>query len=199
MDFFADIKGFALEFYEDEHIYLVNGEIVPSITQIVGSKFGGKYDAVNERVLNEAAVKGVEVHEAIERYCKIGEEADLPEVRGFKFLQREYEFEVLGNEIPLILFRLEKPIAAGRCDMVIQNECGIGGADIKRTAVLDKNYLSYQLNLYRIAYRQCYGVEWSFLVGLHLRDDIRKFVGVPVNEVAAWDLIEDYFGRDIIE
>lgn len=194
MDFVKEINGYTLEFIEDSHTYLVDGVIVPSITQILKVKFGNKYNGVSQSVLNRAAEKGTEVHEAIELYCQTGMETDIPEVRNFKFLQKQYGFKVLENETPIILFLNDDPIAAGRLDMVLKMNEQIGGADIKRTSVLDKDYLAYQLNLYRIAYRQCYGVEWEFIRGLHLREDVRKFVQLPINEDMAWKLVHDYLG-----
>lgn len=194
MDFVKEINGYTLEFIEDSHTYLVDGVIVPSITQILKVKFGNKYNGVSKSVLNRAAEKGTEVHEAIELYCKTGMETDIPEVRNFKFLQKQYGFEVLENETPIILFLNDEPIAAGRLDMVLKMNEQIGGADIKRTSTLDKEYLAYQLNLYRIAYRQCYGVEWEFIRGLHLREDTRKFVQLPINENMAWQLVHDFLG-----
>lgn len=194
MDFVKEINGYTLEFIEDSHTYLVDGVIVPSITQILKVKFGNKYNGVSKSVLNRAAEKGTEVHEAIELYCKTGMETEIPEVRNFKFLQKQYGFEVLENETPIILFLNDEPIAAGRLDMVLKMNEQIGGADIKRTSALDKEYLAYQLNLYRIAYRQCYGVEWEFIRGLHLREDTRKFVQLPINENMAWQLVHDYLG-----
>lgn len=194
MDFVKELNGHTLEFIEDSHIYLVDGVIVPSITQILKVKFGNKYNGVSKSVLNRAAEKGTEVHEAIELYCQTGMETDIPEVRNFKFLQKQYGFKVLENETPIILFLNDDPIAAGRLDMVLKMNEQIGGADIKRTSALDKEYLAYQLNLYRIAYRQCYGVEWEFIRGLHLREDVRKFVQLPINEDMAWKLVHDYLG-----
>ena len=76
--------------------------------------------------------------------------------------------------------------------MVMQMDGKTGGADIKATATLDKVYLSYQLNLYRIAYSQCYGITWSFLKGIHLKDSKRKLVDIPVNEKLALQVMEDY-------
>ena len=191
-DFAVKIRNHWLEYYDKEHLYLVDGIQVPSITEMLRVRFGEKYADIDPEVLQRAADKGTEVHEAIERYCETGEEADLPELRGFKFLQKHYEFEVLQNEVPVILFRIGEPIAAGRCDLVIQNENGLGGADIKRTSTLDKNYLTAQLNLYREAYYQCYRMEWSFLVGIHLREDLRKFVGVPINENLTWEIVDEW-------
>ncbi len=192
MDFVTTIKGYTLEYIDNEHIYLVNGVIVPSITQILKSKFGNKYNNVRRDVLERARVNGTQTHDAIEKYCKEGIECDLKELHNFKFLMGKYKFTVKGNEIPVILFKDGKPISAGRLDLVLELDGKIGGADIKRTATLDKEYLAYQLNLYRIAYRQCYGIEWEFLRGLHLRDDKRKFVEIPINEDKALELVNNY-------
>ena len=184
--------SYTLEYFDDEHLYLVDGVIVPSITQLLKVRFGGMYRHVPEGTLKRAAEAGTAVHEAIENYCKTGEEVDIPELRGFKFLQRNYEFEVLENEVPVILFLKDNPIAAGRLDLVLSMDGEVGGGDIKRTSVLNKDYLAYQLNLYRIAYRQCYGVEWKFLRALHLRDDKRRFVDLPINEEYAWSIVDEY-------
>ena len=184
------IKGHTLEYIDEIHQYLVDGKCVPSITQILKIKFGKKYQNVNQQVLEKASNKGTEVHEAIEKLCKTGEVEDLKEVRNFIFLQKHYKFEVLENEVPVILFEDNKPIAGGRLDLVLKIDNQVGGADIKRTSVLDKEYLAYQLNLYRIAYKQSYGIEWEFLKGIHLRDDKRKFVDLPINEKKVYELLE---------
>lgn len=191
-----NIKGYELEYIDETHTYLVDGVIMPSITQILKVKFGNKYAGVSAEVLQNAAEKGTAVHEAIEMYCKTGEEIDLKEVKNFKFLQKQYKFEVVDNEVPIILFKDDEPIAAGRLDLVLKIDDVIGGGDIKRTSSLDKEYLAYQLNLYRIGYRQCYGIEWEFLKGLHLREDVRKFVNLPINENMAWKLVNEYLGSE---
>lgn len=193
MDFSTEIKGRTLEYLDDCHTYLVDGVIVPSVTQVLKLKFGGKYNNVPRNVLNLAAEKGTAVHEAIQAWCENGTESDLKEVRNFKFLKRKYGFEVLANEVPVILSDDDgTPLCAGRLDLVLKMNGKVGGADIKRTSALDKEYLAYQLNLYRIAYRQCYGVEWEFLRGVHLRDDVRKFVEIPINEEMALKLLQEY-------
>ena len=187
-----EIAGRTLEYFDDTHTYLVDGILVPSITTMLGIKFGNKYRGVSDEVLNRAAEKGTAVHEAIEKLCKTGEVENLKEVRNFIFLQKHYKFDVLENEVPVILFKNDKPIAAGRLDLVLKMDGKVGGGDIKRTAALDKEYLAYQLNLYRIAYRQCYGIEWEFLKGFHLRENVRKFVDLPINENMVWAFIEEY-------
>ena len=187
------IKGKELEFLEESHTYLVDGVIVPSITQILKYKFGKKYQAVRPEVLKEAAAKGTAAHKAIEEWCKNGTESDLKELRNFKFLKDRFGFEVLENEKPVILEdKNGEVIGAGTLDLVIQMDGKIGGADIKRTATLDRDYLAHQLNLYRIAYRQSYGIEWEFLKGLHLREDTRKFVDIPIREERLWQFLDEW-------
>lgn len=185
------IKDCEVEYYDDEHMYLVNGVIVPSITQLLKKRFGGKYDSVNSAVLNKAAEEGTKVHKAIELYCKDGEESDIEELRNFKFLRKKYGFEVLDNEVPIVLFDEGEPIAAGRLDMVLKMGDDIGLADIKRTSVLDKEYVGLQLNLYRLAYQQCYDTEITILKAIHLREDKRKFVDIPINEPYTLNFIKE--------
>lgn len=191
-DFTVDIRGHTLEYFDKDHVYLVNGVMVPSVTQILKKQFGRKYAFVDEDTLRRASEAGTAVHGAIENYCKHGEVRDLKELRNFLFLQKHYQFEVIESEVPVILFKDWKPVCAGRLDLVLEMGGEIGGADIKRTSVLDKWYLAYQLNIYRIAYWQCYGAEWKFLRGVHLKDDTRKFVKIPIAEDLAWKLVDKY-------
>lgn len=190
------IKGHEVEFIEDGHIYLVDGVITSSVTQVLQHKFNHKYDHVDSNVLNKAAIKGTEVHKAIEDYCVKGEESDIPELRNFKFLKKKYQFDVKNNEVPILLFKDDKPICAGRLDLVLEKDGLTGLADIKRTSVLDKEYLGYQLNIYRLAYMQCYDEDIKFLAGLHLRENIRKYVNIPINEDMTWGFIDDWIAAN---
>ena len=189
-----------LEYDDDTHTYIVDGVIVPSVTQILAASFGNKYENVNKEVLSRAAARGTAIHKAIEEYCTIGRDDGSKEVHNFNFIKERYGFTVLENETPIIIIKDDTPIAAGRLDLVLGvtmkgkafylKETAI--ADIKTTSVLDKEYLAYQLNLYRIGYMQSYGRNVSELYGVHLREDKRKLVNIPVNEGIAWDIIDQY-------
>lgn len=191
------IKDHVLEFIPDIHQYLVDGICVSSITQILKIKFGNKYKNVDETVLQRASIRGTETHRAIEYFEKynINDENSI-ELRNYKFLKRAYKFECLDNEVPVILFKDNEPVACGRLDLVLEENGETGLGDIKRTSVLDKEYLAYQLNLYRIAYQQCYDTEIKFLRGLHLRNDIRKYIDIPINEEMAISLLNDCLEKD---
>ena len=104
------------------------------------------------------------------------------------------KFTTIDSEVPIILFRDGIPVGAGRLDLVLEENQELGLGDIKRTSVLDKEYLGYQLNLYRIGYQQCYDKDIKFLKGLHLREDVRKYVNIPINEKLAQKLVDEYIG-----
>lgn len=187
------IKGGVLEYIDETHTYLYDGIVIPSVTQLLKVKFGGKYDGIPKAVLNRAAELGTAVHKAIEDYERQGIETDLPELRGWKTLKKEYNFDCLDNEVPVVLFKDGEAVSAGRLDLILVEKSSIGLGDIKRTSKLDKDYLTYQLNCYRVAYMQCYGAEIGFLRGVHLRNDVRKYIDIPINENLVSEVINDYF------
>jgi hypothetical protein len=188
-----EIKGGVMEYIDETHTYIYDGVVLPSITQILKIKFGNKYDGVSKSTLERASQQGTAVHQAIEDFEKQGIESPLPELRNYKFLKKAHGFECIDNEVPVVLFYYDAPIACGRLDLVLTEGDETGLGDIKRTATLDKNYLAYQLNLYRIAYQQCYGTEISFLRGIHLRNDVRKYVTLPINEHLVEEVLNEYF------
>lgn len=186
-----EIGDHILEYLDNFHQYVVDGICVPSITQLLKVKFGGKYEGIDKDTLKRASELGTQMHQAIQDWCEKGIESDLVELRNFKFLKSQYDFNVIENEVPVILSYDGEPMCAGRLDMVIMMGDQVGLADLKRTATLDKEYLAYQLNLYRIAYRQTYGIEAEFLRGIHLREDTRKFVPIPIKENMTWDFLKE--------
>lgn len=187
-----NINNHILEYDDDTHTYIVDGIIVPSITQILKHKFSNKYAGVDAATLQNAAAAGTAVHLAIQEYEEQGKECDLQELRDYKFLKKQYEFNVLKNEVPVLIELDGEVVAAGRLDLVLEKDFEIGLGDIKRTSVLDMEYLAYQLNLYRIGYQQCYSDKITFLRALHLRKGVRKYKEIPIKEKFAIDLLKDY-------
>ena len=133
-----NIAGGLLEYIDESHTYIFDGVVLPSITQILKVKFGNKYIGISKDVLNRASEKGTEVHKAIEDYEKEGIDSDIKELRNYKFLKKHFGFECLDNEVPIVLFLDDKPIACGRIDVILKEENNIGIGDIKRTSTFDK-------------------------------------------------------------
>ena len=186
------IKGGALEYFDDTHTYLYDGLMLPSVTQILGVKYKNDYASVPPAVLDNASKRGTAVHKAIENFNVSGYDDGSEAVRNFKFLQKQYGFEVLDSELPIVIFKDDMPIACGRLDMTMLMDGETGIADIKTVSTLNKEKIAYQLNLYRIGLMQSYGVDAKFLKIIHLRDGIRKVIDSPVNEGMRWELIDKY-------
>lgn len=189
------IKDHTVEYYDDIHIYLVDGLVVPSITQIIHKlpEFRNMYKNVSHETLKRAADKGTAMHLAIQEYCEWLKESDIPELQGFKTLKKVYKFDVLENEKPLLLFDSEgQPLACGRMDLLIKIDDkleegqeyptqSLAIADLKRMSSLNKEYLTWQLNLYRTAYEQDTGKKVKKLFGIRLKNE--EYQMVPIKKV----------------
>ena len=192
-----EIAGGTLEYIDETHTYIFDGVILPSITQILKIKFGNKYKDVSESILKKASEKGTKVHQAIEDFeVRNIDTENCRELYNYKFLKKQFDFECIGNEVPIVLFYNNKPVSAGRIDLILKEGEKVGIGDIKRTSVFDKEYVTYQTNLYRIGYQQTYGLEISFLKGLHLRDKVRKYIDLPINEELPMELLKKYLEEE---
>ena len=60
-----EIKGGLLEYIDETHTYIYDGIVLPSITQILKVRFGGKYDGIPKATLERDAEQGSAVHKAI--------------------------------------------------------------------------------------------------------------------------------------
>ena len=187
------IGNYVIEYWEDSHLYICNGIILPSITTILKKKFGHKYDCVNEEILEISRKLGTDMHQAIQDYEEDGiNDINNRELQNYIFLKKHYKWQVIASEIPVILFLNDIPVAIGRLDQIIEMNGERGVNDFKRTATFDKEYLAYQTNLYKIAYEQSYHIPLSFVSGTHLREEKRKFYKLPVNEEMAMKLVKEY-------
>lgn len=183
-----------LEFDNDTHTYLFEGIIVPSITQVMRLKFRDMYASVRPEVLKASADHGTAVHKAIENWCKSQIPSDLREVRNFQVLKDRNCFQVLGNEIPCVI---KEPCVAGRIDLVLRDKEGrLALADIKTTASFEKEYVAYQLNLYKKGYEDTYGEEIQALYCVHVRtygkDNFRHLRKLPISDMPYEWLKENY-------
>lgn len=195
------LKGHIAEYDDGSHSYIVDGVEVPSVTTLLKKRFAGKYSGIPRRVLNEAARKGTLLHETIEAAEKAADIAAFvppaeaeKEFRNYLFLKKQYGFTCAGNEILLLIPYGGKIVSAGRMDMLLFDREGrLGIADIKRTAVLDEAYLSYQLTLYGMGLKYCYDIEPVFGRCIHLREDARKFKEIPFCPGLAEDLLKEAY------
>lgn len=154
-----------IEFIEQQHIYLVDGVITPSVSQILHFIFPDKYKNVDKKILNRKAEYGTKIHESVELYENNIKTMTLEEafdvtvqaqelnyiqeasLRQYVKIKRENYITVLEQEQ---MIQYEKKYA-GRFDMIASIKERICLCDIKTTAELDKEYLSWQLSYYEMA------------------------------------------------
>ena len=89
-------------FDEVAHTYTdKNGNIVPSVTQIIGAVYGTGLEGAPSRYVERAAEKGTKVHKEIDTYLKTGKQGKTKEFNvwydwfNFGFSALEYENEVM--------------------------------------------------------------------------------------------------------
>lgn len=141
-----------IEFIEQEHIYLKDGIILPSVSEILHFIFPDKYKNVDKEILNKKAEYGSTIHKAIE--C-IENNEELPQlnfiqeesIKQYLKLKKKYNIEVLNQE-QMVSYEYDY---CGRFDMIANISDNYSLADIKTTTELDKEYLSWQLSFYELA------------------------------------------------
>jgi hypothetical protein len=154
------------EYFEEGHLYLYKGVIIPSVSDILKFIFPNKYSDIPIEILKNKAIYGTKVHEVVEileREQIFDIVALKQEIEGINYiiessieqylkLKKENEIEMIEQE-QMVHY---KNLYAGRFDMVakIKNEKSL--CDIKTTAELDEEYLSWQLSFYELAKGQKY-------------------------------------------
>ena len=187
-----EINGRTLEFDPESHIYLCDGVIVPSVTQILKLQFND-YQFVSRAVLEQASQRGTALHKAIEDFEQTGQESDLKEFKNYLFLKKHFNIKNISNEIPVIYEEDGRVLFAGQLDQIIEIDGKLGINDFKRVSAPNKEKIAYQLNLYKIAYEQSYHKQIESLSFMQLREDARRFTPLPINEQATRNLIKIYY------
>ncbi len=155
-----------IEFIPETHEYLYNGVLVPSVTTIIKKIMPNKYDGISTRILQKKAKFGTLGHSIIEylgENMMDEEESKLHiidlfnserinqdmyiSLREYIRLCHKYEIEVLENE-KIVNYGYE---FIGTLDMIANVKGKRSLIDIKFTAELDKEYLSWQLGMYKMA------------------------------------------------
>lgn len=186
------INGRTIEFDPEYHIYLVDGVIVPSVSEILKSKFDD-YSCVSRAVLEQASARGTELHKSIELYETTGQRSNLQEFRNYLFLKNHIGFTNISNELPVIYEEDGRVLFAGTLDQLIVKDGEYGINDFKRVSAPNKEKIAYQLNLYKIAYEQSYHQQIKTLSFMQLREDTRRYIPLPINEQSAKELLKKYY------
>lgn len=147
-----------IEFIEEEHLYLVDGIIVPSVTQILGMIFPDKYKNVDKEILKKKAEFGTLGHAIIE-HLNINDDIALNSILNGQNEELEYciaQYINLCKIFKITPLEHEKKVCykklyAGTLDLIADVDGIESLIDIKFTYKLDEEYLSWQLGMYALA------------------------------------------------
>ena len=150
-----------LEFIEEPHIYILNGEIIPSVTQILEDLFPLKYDNVPRETLEEKALYGTKVHKFIEIIEKKKPKNPLgyikryynptiyqeESIKDYLKIKEKYAIEITDSEKRIHY----KNKYAGTLDLKGYVNGRRAIIDVKTTYELDEVYVAWQNSMYELA------------------------------------------------
>lgn len=154
-----------VEFLEETHTYLVDGQIVPSVTTIVGWKMQDDFSRIPSEVLARKAQYGTEVHELIQAFengmtlkeISLAKDIDPNQKAAVALYKRLKGARFKVKSMEQIVYNTK---CAGRYDILTTDDELI---DIKTTYKLNEEHLKWQLGLYYylMGVKQKYGyVMW---------------------------------------
>lgn len=158
-----------LVFFEENHRYTIDGEEVPSVSELTRFISREIYGEVNQQILDNAAERGKKVHKATEALDKFGQveiEDDLSGyLKGYILFHREHKVEWQKIEWPVNNGKLY----AGTIDRYGTVDGIPAIVDYKTTANIDQGhkvlYTAAQ-NLYRMAIEKEHPVEKLIILQL---------------------------------
>ena len=161
-----------LTFYDADHQYQVDGEIYPSVSEILRFISREIYNDVNQYNLDHAADRGTRVHKALEVLNKFGQvECDddiVPYVQAYLKFTREHA--VKWDGIEKAMFHPEAKYA-GTLDRFGTVDGKYAVLDFKTSYAIHKPLVKAQLNGYRSMLEINRGCKVEALYCLHLKKD----------------------------
>ena len=181
-----------IEFIEESHTYLVDGMIVPSVTQIMKPLSDQYYGATSPEVLQNAARRGTEVHKAIYDLEQTGmaqEGNASPYVQNYLVAKKLKGFKPLMQE-----FQLTDGVFCGTLDMLAELNGQQVIIDLKCTSQLNKELAEVQLAGYQeLCEKNGIGVDATYI--LHLKRDTYKLYKIYPNIQKWTELKKEYISH----
>ena len=138
-----------IEFNEKDHIYMKNGIVLPSVTQIMQPLYEQVYGKADSDASDNGKSKGKEIHRAIDDYCEFGmidiSEEYRPYLDNFIRYIDEHQYEIVASEVMLC-----HPVYnyAGTIDIIVTDKKGEYGMIDNKTGDLQPKLHAVQLQAY---------------------------------------------------
>jgi len=177
------INNHAVTFDPGTHTYYVDQVPVVNIGTLVDTVFPRNTAKVDPEILMKAAAKGQALKDMIIRYEQDAVKTYDTEMQSYLNLKRQHQFDVLENDVIVLLHQNSRIVAAGSVPLILTSPYmkATGLAVIKRAAHIDMKRLKLQLNLYKLAYEQTYRKKLSYLKCVHIRGYHHTYLDVPVD------------------
>lgn len=159
-------------FDKDKHEYWLGDKQLFGITDRIAELLGIDFGNVPEHILERARVSGSLIHSEIENYYKRAVGGFTSELHNFIRQQEETGFTVLETEFTVS----DNSTTATNIDVVMDFD-GLTLCDVKSTAKLDKEYVSWQLSTNAYLFEMQTGYKVENLKVYWTREDV--FVDIP--------------------
>lgn len=169
-------------FIENPRGYWIGETQLEGLTGMIGRQlFPDKYKAVPENVLAKAAERGHRIHEEIQVYDMFGE-ISSEDVKWYADMKKDEKFDVIDSEYLVT----DGTHFASAIDKVIVKDGKVCLADVKTTYELDKEYISWQLSIYKYLFNLLNpDIEVDKLYAIWVRDGatLHEVPEIPQEEV----------------
>lgn len=163
-----------IRFDKDTHTYEEDGRTLISVTQLMRKHgLAPDYSDVPEEILKAKAERGTIIHKEIEEWIKQGTLGITEEAYWFAEWAKRSNTEIVASE-----FIAHNDIVAGTCDLMLAQKGKPIIADIKTTAKLHKDSVSWQLSIYN----ELMGWPTDKGMAIHLTPDGLKAVEIPLKK-----------------
>ena len=161
------LKQSNVVFLPEEHRYFLGDKELQGITGMLSRQlFPHKYKSVPKTVLDKAASRGTKIHSDLHRYDLFGK-ADTQEMEWYAGLLEREQLDVLDNEYLVT----DGIYFASAIDKVMMRGNDWILADVKTTYKLDRDYVSWQLSIYKYLFELMNpGIEIKHLYAIWVKD-----------------------------
>ena len=176
------ISGHVVEYFLGPHRYVVDGHIVPSVSDLCKKEYPNRYKGINQQVLTHAIKRGNYLHAQIESFEQCGVMGTSIEFMNYLKIKETLGFDVKQMETMILIKYEDQVICCGRFDLLVEMNNELVLIDIKRTRDYHQMSFSLQLNLYRYGFMQSNSKSISALKILRLRDAEAQVFDIPIDE-----------------
>lgn len=165
-----------IRFVAKTHQYFLGDKELKGVTGILSRRiFPDKYANIDEDVLAQAAKRGSYIHQMCEMVDELCVVPDCLEAQNYIKLKEKYNLQPVAREYLVT----DREHYASAIDAIYEVDGGVVLNDLKTTYKLDKEYISWQLSIYKYFFELINpDIEVKGLTATWLKGDIAEYVEI---------------------